>query len=452
MKKLYSIFSLLVSIFAFTACTPEVDDKFSETPTDRVEETSNNARDILKAAPNGWRIEYYAATTYGGYNVFAKFDENTVTVASEKVGSSHNAGFGEDGKLVTATSHYKIEASQGIVLSFDEYNDIFHYFSTPSNSDFGQKGDGMEGDFEFRVLSATPEKVEMIGKKHQARIVMYPVEEGKTWEDYVNEVNATRDFMASRSYQFVVDGSEREISVTTSYRRLVFTWLNDKGERQQVVAPFIITKDGYTLYSTVDVNGTEISGILKGNTEEYFVVEGNENARLYTYVPSLKETFEEGMWFITYEDLSPFARPYWDTMRDKLATAGPNNTRNRLYWALIGLYQRKTGFHMQAGSDYCYYGITITQLDEEGNEISLKIDSKNNNKAGRDYYNKYGLRQAMEPFCGQGAKVRNFTLSTDNKRHPSYLILTDKDEPTNVIKLWAEEKNYPYGDLDADKK
>ena len=112
----------------------------------------------------------------------------------------------------------------------------------------------MEGDFEFRVQSATAEKVEMIGKKHQARIVMYPVEEGKTWEDCVNEVNATRDFMASRSYQFVVDGSEREISVTTSYRRLVFTWLNDKGEKQQVVAPFIITKDGYTLYSTVDVD------------------------------------------------------------------------------------------------------------------------------------------------------------------------------------------------------
>lgn len=452
MKKLYSIFSLLAGIFALTACTPEVDDKFSETPTDRVEGTINNTKDILKAAPNGWRIEYYAATTYGGYNVFAKFGDNTVTVASEKVGNSHNAGFGEDGKLVTATSHYKIEASQGVVLSFDEYNNIFHYFSDPANPDYGEKGEGMEGDFEFRVQSATPEKVELVGKKHQAKVVMYPVEDGKTWEDYVNEANATRDFMASRSYQFVVDGSEREISVTTSYRRLVFTWLNDAEERQQVVAPFIITKDGYKLYRTVDVDGTEISSILKGNTEEYFVVEGNENARLYTYVPSLKETFEEGMWFITYEDLSSTARPAWDNMRDKLATAGPNNTRNRLYWALIGLYQKKTGFHMQAGGDYCYYGITITQLDEEGNEISLKTDSKNYNKAGRDYYNKYGLRQAMEPFCGQGSKVRNFILSTDNKRHPSYILLTDKDDPKNVIKLWAEEKNYPYGDLDADKK
>ncbi|MBS5528751.1 MAG: DUF4302 domain-containing protein [Prevotella sp.] len=452
MKKLYSIFSLLVSIFAFTACTPEVDDKFSETPTDRVEETSNNTRDILKAAPNGWRIEYYAATTYGGYNVFAKFDENNVTVASEKVGSSHNAGFGEDGKLVTATSHYKIEASQGIVLSFDEYNNIFHYFSDPANPDYGEKGEGMEGDFEFRVQSATPEKVELVGKKHQAKVVMYPVEDGKTWEDYVNEANATKSFMASRSYQFVVDGSEREISVTTSYRRLVFTWLNDSEEKQQVVAPFIITKDGYKLYRTVDVDGTEISSILKGNTEEYFVVEGNENARLYTYVPSLKETFEEGMWFITYEDLSPFARPYWDTMRDKLATAGPNNTRNRLYWALLGTYLNRLAFHMQAGGDYCYQGITVTQTDEDGNEIQIKWKNSQQNAAGRLYHRSYGMDQAMIPLMGVGTRGRTFTLSTDNKRHPSYLILTDKNEPANVIKLWAEEKNYPYGDLDADEK
>lgn len=452
MKKLYNIFSLLVGLVALTACTPEVDDKFSETPTDRVEETINNTRDILMGAPNGWRIEYYAATTYGGYNVFATFNNNTVTVASEKVGSNHNAGFGQDGKLLTATSHYKIEASQGVVLSFDEYNEIFHYFSDPANPDYGTNGEGMEGDFEFRVQSATPEKVELVGKKHQSRIVMYPVEDGATWEDYVNEVNATKDFMTSRSYQFVVDGSEQEISVTTSYRRLVFTWLNEAEEKQQVVAPFIITKEGYKLYKTVDVNGTEISSVLKGDTEEYFMIEGNAEARLYTYVPTLKETFESGMWFITYEDLSPFARPYWDTMRNKLAKAGPNNTRNRLYWALLGTYLNRLAFHMQAGGDYCYQGITITQTDENGNEIQIKWKNSMQNAAGRLYHRSYGMDQAMIPFMGVGTRGRTFVLSTDNKRHPSYLILTDKDEPSNVIKLWAEEKNYPYGDLDADEK
>lgn len=444
--------TLLAGLFAGTACTPEVDDAFDTTPSDRVEATIAHHREVLKSAPNGWIIEYYGATTYGGYNVFAKFEDENVTMASEKVGANHNAGFGEDGKLITCTSHYKLENSQGIVLSFDDYNEIFHYFSEPKNPDYGTSGEGMEGDFEFRIISSTPEKVEMIGKKHEAKIIMYPAPADKTWEDYVNEVNATKEYMASRSYQFEVDGSDREISVTTSYRRLVFTYLDDKEETQQVIAPFIITPDGYKMYKTVDVDGTEISGVMKGNTEEYFLIEGNDNARLVTYVPSLKEIFEEGMWFITYEDLSPYARPSWDAMREKLKTAGPNKTKNRLIWAFVGLYQNKTGFHMQAGPDYCFYGITITQADENGDEVTLKVDSKNNNKAGRDYYSKYGLRQAMDPFTGQGSKVRNFKLSTDNKRHPSYLILTDKDEPTNVIKLWAEQKNYPYGELDADEK
>jgi len=452
MKKIYSIFYLLAGFLAFTACTPEVDDKFSDTPTDRIETNFKNIKNVLMAPSNGWRIEYYAATTYGGYNVFAKFGDNTVTVASEKAGGSHNAGFGPDGKLLTATSHYKLEASQGVVLSFDEYNDIFHYYSDPANGDYGTKGESMEGDFEFRILSATAEKVEMVGKKHQVRIVMYPAEEGKSWEDYVNEVNATKDFMASRSYQFVVDGSDREISVTQVYRRLVFTYANDNGEKQQVVAPFIITGNGYKFYKTVTVDGTEVSGILKGETEEYFFVEGNENARLYTYVPSLKETLEEGMWFITYEDLSPFARPYWDEMREKLKKAGPNGTKNRLYWALIGTYLNRLAFHMQAGGDYCYQGITITQLDEKGDEVKISWLSSLNNAAGRLYYRSYGLNRAMLPFVGQGTRGRSFVMTTDNKRHPTYIILTDKDEPTNVIKLWAEEKNYPYGDLDADEK
>lgn len=452
MKKLYNIMTLLAGLFACTACTPEVDDVFSDTPSDRIETTIKNAREVLKAAPNGWIIEYYGATTYGGYNVFAKFDDDNVTVASEKVGSSHNAGFGEDGKLRTCTSHYKFENSQGVILSFNDYNDIFHYFSKPENADYGTAGDGMDGDFEFRIISATPEKVELIGKKHDTKIFMYPVPEGKTWEDCVNEVNDTKEYMASRSYQFVVEGSDQEINVTTSYRRLVFTWITEDGDTKQVVAPFIITKDGYKFYRTVDVNGTEVSSVLKGNTEEYFMVEGSAEARLYTYVPTLKEAFESGMWFITYEDLSPFARPYWDTMREKLKTAGPNKTKNRLYWAFFGTYLSRLAFHMQAGGDYCYQGITVTQLDEEGNEIKIVWRSSLQNTAGRQYYNNYGLNQALIPFMGVATRGRSFVLSTDNRRHPSYLILADKDEPTNVIKLWAEEKNYPYGDLDADEK
>lgn len=452
MKKFFSIISLLTGLFAFTACTPEVDEIFDGGDSDRLEVASVNYKEVLMSAKNGWRIEYYGATTYGGYNVIVKFDESNVTVASEKVGSNHKAGFGPDGKLLTCTSHYKIENSQGILLSFDDYNEIFHYFSDPDNADYGIAGDGMEGDFEFRIISATPEKVEMTGKKHETRIIMYPLPEDQTWEDYINEVKATEEFMTSRSYQFVVEGSERKIDVTTSYRRLVFSYDDDNGDTKQILAPFIILPEGYKMYNTVNVDGTEILEIQKGDTEDFFLIDGNDKARLYTYVPTLKETLEEGMWFITYEDLNDFARPYWDEMREKLKTAGPNGAKNRLIWAFLGTYQKRLAFHMQAGSDYCYQGIKITQLDNDGSEVKISWNSAVQNAAGKTYYNKYGLNRALIPLVGQGTKGRNFTLTTDNKRHPSYLILTDNDEPANVIKLWAEQKNYPYGDLDADDK
>ncbi len=448
-KKLYNIFMLLVGVVSFAACTPEVDDAFDQSAAERVEMKMKECREVLTSAPNGWRMEYYAARTYGGYNVLCKFEGDNVTVASEKAGSTQNAGVGSDGKVITATSHFSIIQSQGVLLSFDEYNDVFHYFSDPKNPDYGVAGEGMEGDFEFRVVSATPEKVELVGKKHESRIVMYPIEEGKAWETVMAEIAATEDFMKSRSYQFVVDGVEETVDVTSNYRSLIFSYTDEKGENHRVAAPFIITKDGYKMYRTLRMSGVDISMIERGTTDEYFNISGVPGARLYTYVPTLKEALETGMWFITYEDLSSFAKPAWGKMREHLKTAGPNNTKNRLYWALIGTYTNKIGFHMLAGNDNVRWGLNIKALNEAEDEVEITSKPADANNIGKTYFNKYGLKGALEPFMG--TRGRKFKLSSDSERHPSYIILTDMDEPTNVIKLWEEQKNYPYGDLDADK-
>lgn len=442
--KLYNIILLLAGVVSFAACTPEVEDAFDQSAAERVKEQMAKCREVLTGAENGWKMEYYAATTYGGYNVLCKFEGDNVTVASEKVGANHKAGIDATGKAVTSTSHFKIDQSQGVILSFDGLNEVFHYFSEPNNPDYGTASDGMEGDFEFRVISATPEKVEMVGKKHEARIVMYPIEKDKTWESIFNEISETDNFMSSRSYQFVVDGVEDPVSVTKSYRRLVFTYKDDKGELQSLAAPYITTKDGYKLYNTVNMSGVDISMIERGETDEYFTVAGVEGARLYTYVPTKREALETGMWFITYDDLSPYAKPSWDAMREKLKTAGPNHSKNTVYWALIGFYNKVFGFHMQVGNDYVRLGITITALNEAEDEISLRIKTADNNSNGRKYYSSYGLKEAIEPFVG--TRGRNFKITSDNERRPSYMILTDMDDPTNVIKLWAEEKNYPFGD------
>lgn len=451
MKRLaYSILPLLAAMFSIVACTPEVDDVFDTTPSERLEKAKASTREVLMAAPNGWRVEYYGATSYGGYNVFFKFDKDSVTVASEQVGESQKAGVDQLGNALTCTSHYTIDQSQGVLLSFDEYNSIFHYFSDPIINDKGaMTGDGLEGDFEFRVITATADSVILKGKKHGSSIKMYPMDTNTTWGQYIQQVAETEDFMASRSYQLQAENLQSTVSVTTRYRQLYFTYLNDEGTVEQTTAPYLVTPTGYKFYKPVTVKGVEMTGFEKGSTDEYFAATNNQTTRIYTYVPTLTETLTEGMWFINYDDLGTYAQKKWDVLLEGLGTASTNKTRNRLYYALIGTYGKTTGFSMQAGPDAVVQVFTFTANNEEGDEVTIKWSSKdsNKNKTNKTYYNQHGVKEAIEPFTN-GTKGRTFTITADSRRHPSYLILTDKDEPTNVIKLWYEQQTYPFGDRD----
>ena len=123
MRKLYNIIIAIVAIVSLASCTGEVDDIFDRSSADRMTEAIATDRQMLVDAPNGWLMQYFCENTYGGYNVFVKFnDDNTATVANEvfELGSRE-------------TSHYKLEQSMGVVLSFDEYNELFHFFSAPAN-------------------------------------------------------------------------------------------------------------------------------------------------------------------------------------------------------------------------------------------------------------------------------------------------------------------------------
>lgn len=453
MKPLHKLLSAATALLALAACTPEVDDLFDQTAAERAEAPKAEFVKTIEAAPNGWRMQYYGSSTYGGYNVLVKFNGTNATFASEKVASKHQGGLNDAGEANTESSHYKLEQSQGLILSFNEYNNIFHYFSDPVNPDgIGSKGDGMSGDFEFRVIRCTPDTIMLSGKKGGAKIVMVPMPQDQTWGQYLQSVAETEEYMKSRSYK-LEGATGREISAYTSYHRLVFEYLNDKEESQQVVAPYTITPEGYKFYKPVEVDGVEVDGFLKGDTDEYFCAANNNAIHLVTYVPSLYESLADGMWFIDYFSLGAYAQPYWDKMREKLKTSGMNKTTERLYWALIGTYQSKQGFHMQAAGNYAMYGMKFTKVsgDTEGNKVTLKDNSLVNNKTGKTYYSTYGMKQAMSVFTN-GTKGRTFTLSTDNARHPSYMLLTEDANPENTIKLWYNEVTYVFGDLDADEK
>lgn len=460
MKKIYNMIALLFGVLAFTSCVSEVDDAFDKSAAKRAEEAIANAKTVLESAPNGWRLEYYGAKSYGGYNVLMKFDGDSVSVSSEKVGSKHKAGFDANGNLITVKSHFKLEQSMGVVLSLDEYNSVFHYFSDPKNEDFGTAGEGFNGDFEFRIMSCSADKIELKGKKHGNRILMYPMDANTSWGDYLKQVAATDEYMASRSYSLQIGDSETEVPAQSSYRTLNFYTKDAEGKQVVTSAPFIVTPEGYTLYDSVTVAGAKLTGFAKGDTQDYFAAKGLDNVKLYTEVPTLFQTLSRGLWYLTYDDMGTYGQSKWETFFTKLGKADNDKKRARLYYAAIGYVSDKYNPAFLIGTStesQVIVGLTFNAVSKGDNtyyddQVQIKSNIGNSNNPGTKYYkgDKYGLMSAMDPFCGGWGHT--FQITADNQRHPTYLILTDLKDPTNVIKLWANSKQYPFGDRDKEEK
>lgn len=157
MKKFIYLVVLICS-FGLAGCTSETESLFEGTSADRIEKKLEEAKEILVSAPNGWLMEYYPSTLqfYGGYNVLASFTEDgNVTISADIADASQKA-----------TSFYNLKEQAGPVLTFDTYNEIFHFFAEP-NSGIGATGIGMEGDYEFTIMSASKEEIVLKGKKNR---------------------------------------------------------------------------------------------------------------------------------------------------------------------------------------------------------------------------------------------------------------------------------------------
>ena len=158
----FLVASLFVLPLLFSSCNDDFENKFDTNTTERMDAYLQQTRNVLASATNGWVMDYYAGTNraYGSYAFILKFDANEmkVTASCEK-------------KQEESTSLYSLTSDAGPVLSFDSYNEVLHLMATPSAEAY----QGKQGDFEFIVRSATPEKVVLKGKRTGSLMQMVPL-------------------------------------------------------------------------------------------------------------------------------------------------------------------------------------------------------------------------------------------------------------------------------------
>lgn len=450
MRKISYLFALLVSFIAFNACTSDVDNYFPESAPERATKTVAEVKKILQEAPNGWRMEYYGDMTYGGYNVLCQFKGDSVQIASEKAGKNHEAGLDASGNLISETSlaHYSVNQSMGVVISFDTFNKLFHYFADPKNEDYGEAGTGFGGDFEFRVLKYSPDSIQLQGLKHGDRIMLYPMKADMDWASYLKEVENVKNYMASSSYTLLADNDTlAEVTQYGDYHSLIFQYPDSTGEMKVYAYPYIITPEGYKFYREIEIGGKKFTNFSKDfndATDERFYPQGDPSICLETVVPPVVDAFQKGQWFFSASKVSPESEGAWNDFMEAIKTAA-NGKEAILYQAMIGTYNNKFGFHAWLSSDYLYVELTIRDPNEEGNEIALQYNRNSpTNKAAQVFMKSYKLTPVLKTFSALNNKLR-LTLETDNPRKPTYMKLIQVKKPENVLELSATQVMYPFG-------
>ena len=271
---------LLLGLFplVLSSCLKEEDDYFDKSASARIEEAVKNAIAVLEGAENGWAVKYYPNPTqaFGGFNLFFKFDDGTVTVSSEIENAS-----------TTASSLYSVGQEAGPTLAIDTKNELINYFVHPRNPDgYGSNYKGLEGDYLWTVLGATPEKVMLRGVKSGSLYTLTPLETSDWASEMQVYKNAASD-MEFPSYVCVVKGDSLEC-ITTSEKNFMYRNLTIRQETDDEIksyaAPFIYTKTGIELYEPLTINGVTAQKLdLKkdyyfANEDESFIISGPEPA------------------------------------------------------------------------------------------------------------------------------------------------------------------------------
>lgn len=275
MKKLYNLWLMAVTLILASACTPEVDDVFDQTAGNRIEQAIAEYQNVLRSASDGWVLSYYPSPTqeYGGYTLLVRFQEDGMAAISCELFQADKV----------CSSSYNVENSAGPMLTFNSYNEVFHFFTEPANAlGIGDNGKGMEGDSDFLIIKCTNDEVILKGKKTGNKMVMRPLPTGTNWTTYLQSIKQITKEAYPAAYEVSID-NQLMYKVTQRYRKFILS----NADGTQVELPFHYTPEGISFSEDLSLASLKVKD-LQWNQEkmnfsnEHVTIQASELPKNYT--------------------------------------------------------------------------------------------------------------------------------------------------------------------------
>lgn len=410
MKKIFCLLFALPTLFLVASCTPEVEDAFDKPSAERIAEAIKNTKDILVAAPNGWRMDYQGSGGFGGYNILCKF------------GADNNVSCEEETQNIKSTSHYTVLQGQGVLLTFDSFNAALHKYSDPvvnlNGKKVGKDGKGFLGDFEFRVMSCSKDSVVLEGRKHGDRVVMTPMPEKLTWDSYFSQLSSVIQAMYAEHYNIIIGND------TFPARMNQHTLHVTDAAGKEVVIPVIYTTKGLRVMQDKSLNGKKLTNFIY-STDDKWLEENDKTIQLQPRATTPLEAFFADNWTINVGYSSTAEMTIWKT------AAAYDLSQNMQIYTIY--FTTQPGFLSLAEYVGNAWGDIRTNYSTSGTDQltikGFKINTKGTagEKNGAVFYNKYKMDEIAKTFLVNGAPT-TYTLTIDNPKKPTMLRMTSNSD------------------------
>ena len=307
MKKIVLIISIISFSVVLSSCLFEEKDIFDKSASERLTQSVKDNLANLQTASNGWVMQYFPTVGTAGYPLIVKFDANSQCTIAGKNSITGNT---------TATSMYSIKTNEGTVLTFDTYNPVIHVFADPSKSPLGY---GYEGDFEFTIMSATPDIVRMKGKKRGVDIYLNKLPQDQAWPAYFDAVDKfDAQVFQGATNQLVLVDSDKQYTASGASSHIMTINGNLYG--------FVVKPDGIHLQRSAEE--------LSAKTMDFKISADNsrlvstDNANIYftgenIYTAFVNSQQANKQWIVAINDsLGATAKNLIDAVRSSLTALG----------------------------------------------------------------------------------------------------------------------------------
>jgi len=414
MKKILYLI-LISSLICSYSCLKEDEDLFDKSPAERMDEAIANCNNILNSAPNGWVMQYYAGDNpmVGGYTYICSFKDGKVTVSSELEIEDFKVGD-------EVESLYKISPEQSIVLSFDTYNKLLHYFATPSQG----APNGMKSDYEFIVKEVTASKIVLAGKKRGKTIVMTPFPANADKKAYLEKINKMSADAVSSGMKLFIDG--QEYAITNSNRNYTITY-TEKDVTKKISIAYIYTETGIQLYEPITIAGKTMQNFRYDDPDKLVCTDSGVDAYIKFEIVPLNNIIAntDTQWFFEYSTVSPSV----ESMLQAANTAMVDEYGLEFIFGYLGNSPfedypgRIVGFYISDGTN-AFNGLYIFEYKTvNGTDNKVEVKYKSDSLNGSDF------RIGFGPVVDAVNDKSPYILTADNVKNPQKITFTSEADP-----------------------